>query len=120
MKKSVSLRVSDMLITLRKTGSAKGEIKKDLTQKDVARDLGLSNKTISDYECGKISIRLLVLEKIAELFGYNLFLGMIPEGAIDGDIDKYKQCLELNKILLNCPEDTVRRVLRDLGVDINI
>lgn len=119
-KKSLSLRVSDTIIGLRKMGDAKGEIKKELTQKDLARDLEMSNKTISDYEVGKTDIKLLVFAKIAKLFGYNLFLGLLPEKALDGDIDRYKQCVDLNKILMDQPEDKVRHVLHDLGVDINI
>lgn len=119
-KKSLSLRVSDMLIRLRKTGSAKGEIKKGLTQKDLAWNLGMSNKTISDYEVGKTDIKLLVLVKIVKLFGYDVFLGLIPETSIAGNIEKYKQCVEINMILMDQPVDTVRRVLHDLGVDINI
>lgn len=118
--KSLTLRVSDTIIGLRKMGDAKGEVKKELTQKDLARDLEMSNKTISDYEVGKTDIKLLVLEKIVKLFGYNLVLVMIPEDAINGDIDKYKQCVDLNKILMDHPEDIVRHVLHDLGVDINI
>lgn len=120
LKKPLLLRISDTIVELRKTGDAEGEVKKELTQKDLARDLEMSSKTISDYEMGKINIKMLVLEKIVKLFGYGLFLGILPEEPIEGDIDKYRQCVELNKILMDCPEDVVRHVLQDLGVDINI
>ena len=44
----------------------------------------------------------------------------MPDTFIDGDMDSYKRCVDLNKTLMDLPEETVRRVLQDLGVDINI
>ncbi len=118
-KKPLLERVNDVARMMRETMIPAKEIRK-MSQKDLAQILGVSAKTVSDYECGKVNIKLYMLVKIAKAFGYNLVLALVPDTFIDGDMDSYKRCVDLNKTLMDLPEETVRRVLQDLGVDINI
>ena len=118
-KKTLSERVTDVLRMMRETIIPVNEIKK-LSQKDFAQILGLSSKTVSDYECGRINIKLYILVRIVKVFGYDLVLTLVPKKSIDSDMEEYKRCVDLNMVLMDQPMDTVRRVLRDLGVDINL
>lgn len=115
IRKPLLLRIGDTIRELYGTKIAKYETKK-LSQKDVAKALEMSNRTLSDYVCGKINIKLCIFVKIAKFFGFDVEMILIPDGEITAK-DKYDQCVAINAILLDCPINVAKRILCSFGVE---
>ena len=114
-RKPLLLRIGDTIRELYETKIAKYETKKS-SQKDVAKALEMSNRTLSDYVCGKINIKLCIFEKIAKFFGFSVEMILIPDGEITAK-DKYDQCVAINAILLDCPNNVAKRILSSFGIE---
>ena len=76
--------------------------KKNLSQKRFANKIGVSGKTISAYETGKIMPSYKILEKISRVYDINLMSPIdMHEQKILEEISKIEKALEYLKRLLN-------------------
>ena len=89
---------------------------KRVAWKDLAEIVGKSKSTISDYKLGKINIRVQDTEDIFGAYGYCPNMVALPAKPINGDVDKYFECVKINMILLNKSHQEVVRIFEQSGI----
>ena len=116
MEKNIRKRLSNAFSYLKECCVPIGELDK-ATLDDLADIVGKGKSTISDYTLGKINIKVQDTEDMFGVYGY--FLGMIalPEEPINGDDEKYFQCVKINMMLLGKSYKEVIQILHQLGID---
>ena len=79
---------------------------KRVSWKDLAAIVGKSKSTISDYKLGNINIKVQDTEDIFAL----------PAKPINGDVDKYYECVKINMMLLDKSYQEVVQILEQFGI----
>ena len=96
------MEFGDLLKNLRK--------KKGVSIKKMAKELGLNYTYISKLENSKVNPSSNVVERISDYFSYNSDELMLSAGKIPKDIEE---------ILRNNPEESVKYLRKRFGADVN-
>lgn len=89
---------------------------KRVSWKDLAAIVGKSKSTISDYKLGKINIKVQDTEDILRAYGYCPNMVALPVQPINGDVEKYFECVNINMMLLEKSYQEVVQILEQFGI----
>lgn len=115
MKKNLREKLSNVFEYLKEWCVPIGALKR-VSWKDLGAIVGKSKSTISDYKFGKINIRVQDTEDMFGAYGYCLDMIALPEEPINGDGDKFFECVKINMMLLDKPYQEVIQILKQFGI----
>lgn len=115
MEKNIRKKLSNVFEYLKERCVPIGALKR-VSWKDLAAIVGKSKSTISDYKLGKINIKVQDTEDIFGAYGYCPNMVALPVEPINGDVDKYYECVKINMILLNKSYQDVVQILEQFGI----
>lgn len=115
MMKNLREKLSDVFMFLKEKCVPIGALDK-VSLKDLGDIVGKSKSTVSDYTLGKINVKVQDAEDMFWAYGYCPNMVALPAKPINGDVDKYYECVKINMILLNKSYQEVVRILEQFSI----